>query len=313
MSAGNAVIGSRIIGINWGSSNFRAYCIAEDGAVVDTMEVPAGIASLTRDGMADMVAGVAARWPNADRIYASGMVGSNIGWSDAGYVRCPVMLDGLEAALHACRIGDVAVSIVPGLACRRSSDDAPDIMRGEETELFGLLASNRLPHSGIVALPGTHSKWVRIVDGCVTEFMTAMSGEIYDRLTAAGLLASIVDGPSRSGPAFDDGVKAGFQRELGLGTLLFGVRAKVIRGDLQRVDASSYLRGLLIGAEIADALALFREHIDGSLPLVGAGPACELYGVALANLGIESHTVDARDASSRGFLALHALAAAQSA
>ncbi|MGO4611536.1 2-dehydro-3-deoxygalactonokinase, partial [Variovorax sp. 2RAF20] len=84
------------------------------------------------------------------------------------------------------------------------------------------LVSRRLPQSGIVALPGTHTKWVRMDGGRVREFSTAMSGEIFDRLTAAGLLASIVDGPAHVSPAFFDGVRAGVRRDTGLGTLLFG-------------------------------------------------------------------------------------------
>ena len=58
-------------------------------------------------------------------------------------------------------------------------------------------------------LPGTHTKWVIVRDGRVTDFFTSMSGEIFDRLTAQGLLASIVDGEARPGQAFDDGVAAG--------------------------------------------------------------------------------------------------------
>ena len=302
--------GDTIVGINWGSSNFRAFHIGADGNLLDSIEQPSGIASLTREQMVALVAEVATRWPEAQRIYACGMVGSNIGWSDAGYVMCPVAPDGLASALHDVRIGEVTVSIVPGLACRRSADGAPDIMRGEETELFGLLASHRLPSRGVVALPGTHTKWVRMEHGRVAEFMTAMSGEIFDRLTAAGLLASIVDGPAGAGEAFRDGVRNGYSGALGLGTLLFGARAKVIRGELARADGASYLRGMLIGAEIADAIALFPEAAHATVPLVGSGPVCALYAEALAIVGLAGQGVDARGASVDGFHALHAKALA---
>jgi len=302
--------GEAIVGINWGSSNFRAFHIDANGKAIDSIEQPSGIASLTREQMVALVAEVASRWPGAGRMYACGMVGSNIGWSDAGYVMCPVAPDGLAGALHDVRIGDVAVRIVPGLACKRSADAAPDIMRGEETELFGLLASNRLPSDGVVALPGTHTKWVRMEGGRVAEFMTAMSGEIFDRLTAAGLLASIVDGPAAAGDVFRDGVRNGYGGALGLGTLLFGARAKVIRGELARADGASYLRGLLIGAEIADARALFPEAAHATIPLVGSGPVCALYAQALSIVGLEGQGVDARGASVDGFHALHSKARA---
>lgn len=296
-----------IVGINWGSSNFRAYLIAADGQVIDTLESASGITTLSREGMVDVANRVRARWPQAGAVYAAGMIGSNIGWIDAGYVDCPAGLRTVGAGLVPVRIGELSLHIVPGLACVREADGAPDIMRGEETELFGLLAGDRLGDSPVIALPGTHTKWVRLHDGRVHDFMTAMSGEIHDRLSAAGLLASVVEGPGHDGPAFRDGVGAAAAHALGLGALLFGVRARVIRGLLPRADASAYLRGLLIGAEIADALALFPELRATTVPLVGSAPVCMLYQAALAVQGIASRPVASADAVVRGFAGIHAL------
>ncbi|HYG06183.1 MAG TPA: 2-dehydro-3-deoxygalactonokinase [Stenotrophomonas sp.] len=299
-----------IVGINWGSTNFRAFHIGSDGRLLDALEQPRGIAGLDRAQMQALVAEVAARWPQAARIYASGMIGSNIGWSDAGYADCPTTLAQLAARLHEVRIGEVAVAIVPGLACRRAHDDAPDIMRGEETELLGLIAAGSLPATGLVALPGTHSKWVRLQNGAVMEFMTAMSGEIFDRLTAAGLLASVVEGPAEAGPAFSAGLQAGHDSGLGLGTLLFGARARVIRGDLPRREGASYLRGVLIGAELADVRRQWGDALTEPVPLIGAAPVCALYAQALAELGARGEQILSHDASLRGFQALDAAGAA---
>jgi len=294
------------IGINWGSSNFRAHLVAPDGVVLDSLEAPAGVASVQRDGMIGMADRVRARWPAATRVYAAGMIGSNVGWTDAGYVQCPAGFDRLCDELVPTRIGELALHIVPGLACVRERDAAPDIMRGEETELLGLQAGGRLDDAPLVALPGTHTKWVRIEGGRVIEFMTAMSGEIHDRLTSAGLLASIVEGPGGDGEAFRDGVRTSASRMLGLGALLFGARARVIRGMLQKADASGYLRGLLIGSEIADALALFPRRDDVAIPLVGSPAVCTLYAAALDELGIASRTVASADAIARGFAEIDA-------
>lgn len=297
-----------IVGINWGSSNFRAYLIAPGGQVRDALEAAAGVATLTRDGMAGMAAQVRARWPQVARVYAAGMIGSNIGWADAGYVDCPAGLQQLRGGLLPVSIDGLDVAIVPGLACVRSGDGAPDIMRGEETELFGLLAAGQLGDAPVVALPGTHTKWVRMHEGRVSEFMTAMSGEIFDRLTATGLLSSIVEGGAAAdGPAFRDGVRNAVERKLGLGALLFGARARVIRGALARKDASAYLRGVIIGSEIADALALYPQMRTATLPLVGSAAVGALYQAALVELGIASRPVASADAVVRGFLEIDAL------
>lgn len=295
-----------IIGINWGSSNFRAYLITPAGQVVDTLEAPAGVASLTREGMEELADRVRTRWPRVGRAYAAGMIGSNVGWLDAGYVDCPAGPDQLCRQLVPTTIGSLSLHIVPGMACVRARDNAPDVMRGEETELFGLLAGGQLGDAGVVALPGTHTKWVRIENGRIVEFMTAMSGEIYDRLTAAGLLSSVIEGTAADGDAFREGVRTAAERTLGLGALLFGVRARVIRGALQRADASAYLRGLLIGSEIADALSLFPQARNAVVPLVGSPAVCALYGAGLAELGLASTSLASADAVARGFAEIDA-------
>ncbi|WP_448663999.1 2-dehydro-3-deoxygalactonokinase [Sphingomonas sp. CJ20] len=295
-----------IVGINWGSSNFRAYRIAGDGSVTDEYAVPRGVASLDRAGMAAMIEALAARWPDHGAVYACGMIGSNIGWVEAPYATAPAGVDDLARATIATQIGAVPLRVVPGIACTRSYDGAPDVLRGEEIELLGLAAA--MPVDGIAALPGTHTKWVRMEKGRILDFFTAMSGEIYDRLTGQGLLASIVEGEAAAGPAFLEGVRAGQSRDLGLASLLFGARARVLRGKLARADSASYIRGLLIGSEIADAQAICPTLGDAVVPLIGNGPLSRLYAAALASVGVETQVMDSREACVRGFRALHSAA-----
>ena len=128
---------------------------------------------------------------------------------------------------------------------------------------------------------------------------------MFDRLTSSGLLASVVEGEARVGDAFYEGARLGSERTLGLGTLLFGARARVIRGKLARSDASSFLRGLLTGSEIADALAMHPGLKAGTVPLIGNGPVCQLYAAALERLGVRSSFVDSRLACLMGYGALH--------
>jgi 2-dehydro-3-deoxygalactonokinase len=148
---------------------------------------------------------------------------------------------------------------------------------------------------------------VRLEQGRIVDFFTSMSGEIFDRLTAKGLLAAIVGGESVDGPEFLRGVGAGRARHLGLGTLLFGARARAVRGLLARPDAASYIRGLLIGAEIADALAVCATLDAGVVPLIGNRALCALYASALDAAGIASEWIDSREACLHGFRALHAI------
>jgi 2-dehydro-3-deoxygalactonokinase len=291
------------IGVNWGSTNFRAYLIGADGAAIDDYAAPAGVVGLDRDGMAATMNELAARWPGRVPVYASGMIGSNVGWKEVPYAEAPAGCADLAGATVATQIGNVPTHIVPGIACRRSFDGAPDILRGEEIELIGLVALSRA--DGWVALPGTHTKWARLERGRVVDFFTSMSGEMFDRLTAQGLLASIVVGEAVDGAVFHRGVAVGRARQLSLGTLLFGARAQVVRGALAKAEAASYIRGVLIGSEIADAMAVYPTLGAGAIPLVGNRSLCRLYASALGVAGLSSELVESRDACLRGFRALH--------
>lgn len=293
-----------IIGIKWGSSNFHAYRIAAEGDLIDDYAVPAGVASLDRAGMATVLDALLDRWPGAGQTYASGMIGSPIGWIDVPYAEAPAAAADLAAALTAATIGRLSVRIVPGISCRRDFDGAPDILRGEEIELLGTVAL--VGGDGLVALPGKHTKWVDLSTNRIGQFFTSMSGEMFDQLTTRGLLASIVEKDAIDGPAFLDGVAVGHSRRLGLGTLLFGARAEVIQGIRPRAKTASYIRGLLIGAEIADAQACFPSLGKTTVTLVGNRPLCLLYASALESFGITHQLINSREACVMGFRELHA-------
>jgi 2-dehydro-3-deoxygalactonokinase len=293
------------VGVNWGSTNFRAYLMGADGSAIDEYSAPAGVVNLDRAGMAATMDALAARWPNSGAVYASGMIGSNVGWQEVPYAEAPAGCADLAAAAVATEIGSVPVRIVPGITCRRSFDGEPDILRGEEIEMIGLAALGTA--DGWVALPGTHTKWARLERSRVVEFFTSMSGEIFDRLTAKGLLASIIEGEAQDGSMFLKGVATGRARKLSLGTLLFGARAQVVRGFLSKADAASYIRGVLIGSEIADAMAVYPTAGDAVVPLIGSRVVCALYASALNAAKVSSAIVDSRIACLRGFRALHEL------
>jgi 2-dehydro-3-deoxygalactonokinase len=291
-----------IVGINWGSTSFRAYRISREGFQVDELEGPSGVAALDRAGIVSLVEELSNRWPDSGRWIASGMIGSDIGWTSVPYVEAPASIDEIAAASLGVTIAGRSIEIAPGIACTRAFDGLPDVMRGEEIELSGVIATGHV--RGIIALPGTHSKWVRVEQGRIIDFVTSMSGEIFDRLTARGLLASIVDGEAEPGEAFGRGVNAGRARRFGLGSLLFGARAQVLRGCLTRGEAASYLRGLLIGSEIADAEAFIPELRQASVPLVGTPKVSELYAAALEHAGYSAAPTASRTACLKGFVAL---------
>lgn len=290
-------------GLKWASNYFEAYRInTVDGTLIDQFSDDAGVTTLDREGMRDVIARLVVRWPGLSAIYASGMIGSGLGWTEVDYVTAPAGPAEVARGMVLAMIGNVPVHIVAGVACTREFDGAPDIMRGEEIELLGLAASDR---DGLAVLPGAHTKWASLQGGRVTEFFSSMAGEIYGHLIAQGLLSSVTSTEVVDGEAFLEGVEEGRCGRLSLGTTLFGVRARVMRGHLAVGEASSYLRGLLIGSELADAQRLFPHFERASIAVIGDGSPADLYGVALRHMGAQSTMVDPHAACLAGFVALH--------
>ncbi|PKP89521.1 MAG: 2-dehydro-3-deoxygalactonokinase [Alphaproteobacteria bacterium HGW-Alphaproteobacteria-16] len=301
----HGVSGARpMVGINWGSSNFRAWRIGAEGKILDRVSMPRGVASLDRDGMRACIDELVSRWGPLGDCWISGMIGSNIGWADAGYCEAPSSVADLAAHSLATMIRDTRVRIIPGLACT-GPHGGPDVMRGEEVELYGYLAnSGAVAGDQFIVLPGTHSKWVHCRDGRIVDFFTSMGGEVFDRLTTQGLLSSVTDGSGTADAAFDEGCERARLSGLNLGSLLFGVRAQAVRAGLGKADAASLLRGLLIGGEVADALRLYPTLADTRVTLIGNPGLSAMFARALAALEIASEIVESEPCCIAGYGAL---------
>ena len=220
------------------------------------------------------------------------------------YLDCPVgnadLADGLVRLEHPL-VGREAW-IVPGLR-DNTSDSAPDVMRGEETQLAGML--DVLPAgTHRVCLPGTHSKWVTLQDGRITRICTAMTGELYAMLRQHSILGRLM---SRQEERFDAwAFDAGLKRSGEAGGLLhqlFGVRTAGLFGQFSDVALPSFLSGLLIGHEFRGCGLFEFKPRPAQVHLVGSDRLLTAYAHALTSfgIGVQRHP---EDLSARG---LHAL------
>lgn len=273
-----------MIAVDWGTSSFRAYRLDAAGTVRGQRSAAAGL--LSCDGrFAAVLAQQLEGWDD-DRVLMAGMVGSRSGWREVPYVACPAGLAEIaagvveldEGALPGRRIG-----IVPGVS-QREGGAPPDVMRGEETQLLGLLARLQGDGPHTVCLPGTHSKWVQVQGSRIVGLRTAMTGELYALLRRHSLLAALMPAPAEDDAddpeAFAQGVAAS-AADGGLAHQLFGVRTRGLFGELGTTGAPSYLSGLLIGHE----LRALRSGSDAVVHLVGGAALVPRYSRALQALG----------------------------
>ena len=293
------------IAVDWGTSNVRAWGIDADGATVFSESSDEGMSRLTPDRYPEVLARlVGDRFNTADGstdVLICGMAGARQGWLEAPYLETPAALTRLAAgAVRPSAGAKLNARILPGI-CQRANGDE-DVMRGEETQLLGLLAL-RPGFAGTVVMPGTHSKWVSIDDGRIVRFATAMTGELYDVLGTHSVLRHSLGG-ERMGPATEDGIAAGIERGLAhpeqLTSLLFRTRAASLLSGRGADWCSGYLSGLLVGAEIGG----HRDWLGGSVvPLVGSARLCRLYAAAIDKAGGQTETIDATEATLAGLKA----------
>lgn len=264
------------IAVDWGSTNRRVFHIDADGAVMARSSDDRGIL-----GASDFPAEVAALRQDAGDLplLLAGMIGSNRGWVEVPYVTTPAGL--AEVAGAAIEVSP-GVVIVPGVMV--ADPVRPDIMRGEEVQIFGALAEIG---DGLVCLPGTHTKWVEIEDGRIMRFRTVMTGDLMAALKARSILSDLLDHDPLCDAAFADGVDHGLENT-DLTAELFTARARVVTGVMTAPDAASRISGLLIGADVRTGLGRSRADV---VTLVGAPGLCQRFALALERAGRESVVV----------------------
>jgi 2-dehydro-3-deoxygalactonokinase len=269
-----------MIGVDWGTTSLRAYRLGPGGAITDRLDRPGGILTVPAGGFPAALRDAIGPWLAAGetRVLLCGMVGSRQGWVEAPYLRCPAGPDEIAAATIPVPFEGAEVHLVPGLTTE-DADGIPDVMRGEETKLVALAIGL---DDALACMPGTHSKWARLEADRVTQFTTHMTGETFAALSAHTILArTSAEGPPRP-EAFARGV-ARARQPGGLLHHLFGARTLHLMDRLEQAETRSYLSGLLIGHEVAAALA---ARPVAQVELVGAAELAALYEQALRLSGV---------------------------
>lgn len=271
-----------MIAVDWGTTSLRVFRLDERGHVREQRRSARGIlaaegrfVAVLREEIGD--------WD--DRlIVMAGMIGSRQGWFEMPYVDCPAGLDEIASALQrlpADEFADREIWIVPGLRSRNDSG-AYDVMRGEETQICGVLAE-LASQPQTVCLPGTHSKLATVANGRVERFATAMTGELFELLCSHSVLGRLMQPGEHDADAFAQGV-AHAARAGDLLHHLFAVRTLGLFDALQPTQLRPFLSGLLIGHELNDL-----PTSAGSVHLVGASTLLAAYKAALALRGHAVH------------------------
>ena len=283
MTAGAA---ADIVLADWGTSRVRVWALDRHTAILDERRSDRGMEAMSRDGYGRELENLLSAMgvPRDIPVLICGMAGAAQGWQEAPYLDLPV--DFTSLADRTIRITGQGrdFRILPGVAQRDS--DNPDVMRGEETILHGLVCAGL--REGTVCLPGTHSKWARIKGGRVVGFRTMMTGEMFAILGERSILRHTVISDGWSDDDFIAAVREAHAAPARAFASLFGLRAGPLLFADKAPHGASRLSGLMIGAEISSCLAT--HH---GVHLAATGTMATRYAAALRCLDIDFDMTDA--------------------
>jgi 2-dehydro-3-deoxygalactonokinase len=287
------------VAVDWGTSSFRLWLVDRAGNILGERRSHEGMMVAGKLGFATVLqshleaAGAAPGLP----VIVCGMAGARGGWVEAGYVDTPARLASVLKHAVAVPGQDRDIRILPGIAQR--DPKAPDVMRGEETQLLGALGVEAADDA-VVCMPGTHSKWVRAKGGSVERFATFMTGELFDAVSRETILSHAVAGADEAEDidAFRSAVMAAFETPSFAANLLFQVRSGQLLYGGKPSSAREKISGTLIGLELAAGLV--GEARKEGIMLVASGRLQRLYQLAFDTVSVPVRSIGAEDAVRRG-------------
>ncbi|SLN75565.1 2-dehydro-3-deoxygalactonokinase [Ruegeria meonggei] len=288
-----------LIAVDWGTTGFRLWVLDSCGNTLASIDGPFGMSNLEPSDFGRVLEESLNELGIGQDVPAiiCGMAGAAQGWCEAPYLLAPTRLDELGAG--AIRVSNTSreVCILPGV----KQQSPANVMRGEETQIAGLI--HLVPDfHGIVCLPGTHTKWVRVADGAIIEFETCMTGEQFAFLSKASVLSHSMPDDGWSDCAFQAAIRLVADDPAAVPRRLFAIRADMLVAKQTSAQARATLSGLLIGQEF---MAVRQYWLDQTVTLIGVSALCELYLTALDIMGASGRVVEVSEITLRGLTAAY--------
>lgn len=284
---------AKMIGLDWGTTSFRAFLIDQDGHVLDQKTNENGILAVPNNDFEGVLISAIKVWLDqhpALPIVASGMITSRNGWLETPYLSLPANINDFANALTPLTLSnDIVIHFITG-ASYENENGVPDIMRGEETQIIGEIEAS---DNEIFLLPGTHSKWAITQDEKIISFTSFMTGEVYAALKEHTILGALMqECSSLNDDAFLKGVLMQQKQDISILHQIFTARTLPLFDKLENEDIADYLSGLLIGEEIKSALNQYDVNKKTIIKIIGRGDLSARYARALDAFGLNHKIIN---------------------
>jgi 2-dehydro-3-deoxygalactonokinase len=216
------------------------------------------------------------------------MITSDAGLYNLPHIPAPAGLDELRAGMVSVKLPvcELPITFIPGVKLVRDGRML-DIMRGEETEVVGILQRLALDTCTLI-LPGSHMKCVHVENGRIVDFTTSMTGELSRAAAEHTILSRSIGDAFPRDPDVDF-LRRG--RELltesgSMNAALFRIRVTAM-GDPAITQDQLY--AMLLGIVLSDDV---RRMKPGAPILVGgSNPFRAAYLTLLGDAGLQAEAI----------------------
>lgn len=258
----------RYVTIDGGTTNTRVNLVADERIIaskkisrgakagIDDRE---GLKTELKTAISALLAENSLSESDVVKILASGMITSEFGLYELPHLVAPAGICELHSSMAEVtfpEISNIPFVFIRGVKVASADLAEFDMMRGEETELVGLISLLENNSNAVFVLPGSHSKIVNTDEcGRIKSFSTMLTGEMIMALSSGTILKDAVD---LSVDECDSEylVKGySFAKEEGLNKALFKVRILKNAFKCSPKEVYNFYLGAILADEIDNILS----------------------------------------------------------
>lgn len=255
----------RIITIDGGTTNTR-ITLAENKTAKDIIKLAIGARAnmenpeLFKGELKSAISNILERnnlkEDDVQKILASGMITSEFGLLNLSHIVAPAGLKELHdgmVEIVLSEISNIPFVFIRGVKTSAKSFESTDMMRGEETELAGIL--NPDYENCVYVLPGSHSKIIKTdEEGRIKEFSTMLTGEMIASLSQNTILKDAVD--LANSETDNEYLLKGYEycENSGINKALFKTRILKNIYDCNKNQTYSFFIGAVLFGEISEII-----------------------------------------------------------
>jgi len=258
--------------IDGGTTNTRINLV-QNGSVTDTLRLHQGAKSAIdskaalvlaiADGIKNILSRNGMEEDEITRILASGMITSEFGLYKVDHIVVPAGISELNKNMKEVTLAEISkipFVFISGVKTACDTLESADMMRGEETELMGIISETE--ENAIYVLPGSHSKIIFTDNnGRIINFHTMLTGEMTAALSRYTILKDAVHlGECRNDNEY---LLMGYRytQKNGINEALFKTRILKNLFGASIDQTYSFFCGAVLTAEIEQILAMGAKKI----------------------------------------------------